>query len=122
MGALRVDNDVRSPWRARQQVRTALAGWPPDLIDSACLATSELVTNALMHGGGVVGADLDLHDDLVRVSVIDRNATTPQPQSPDLLAPGGRGLMLVAAFADRWGVTPLTDGQGAKQVWFEIGR
>ncbi|MEV8126748.1 ATP-binding protein [Streptomyces sp. NPDC085944] len=42
----------------------------------------------------------------------------PVPGAADALGEGGRGLPIVAAVADRWGVTPYADGRG-KTVWFE---
>ena len=55
----------------------------------------------------------------LRVAVADEDPTVPAPQPIDLEAERGRGLMLVAALASRWG-TALT-GRG-KSVWFELDR
>jgi hypothetical protein len=52
------------------------------------------------------------------VSVEDANPTLPEPGEPvDLGAEGGRGLRIVAALAQRWGVD--TTGTG-KVIWFEL--
>jgi hypothetical protein len=53
------------------------------------------------------------------VEVADRCPNLPAvPETRDLLAEGGRGLLLVAAATDRWGGMPHLDGRG-KTVWFE---
>ncbi|WP_413756998.1 ATP-binding protein [Streptomyces sp. MMBL 11-3] len=57
----------------------------------------------------------------VRVEVADgspRLPVTPTDPSPD--AEGGRGLVILGAVADKWGVEPRA-GCG-KTVWFECGR
>jgi anti-sigma regulatory factor (Ser/Thr protein kinase) len=92
-----------------------------DACDAAALLTTELVMNALEHGGGHAVLDAELVDDTLRVSVTDDDPVFPQPQ-PALEAldnERGRGLFLVAALASRWGSRPL--GQG-KAVWFELDR
>ncbi|MFI5755051.1 ATP-binding protein [Streptomyces sp. NPDC051569] len=88
----------------------------------------ELVANAVTHGR-TPGRDFELRLSLtaaaVRIEVID---TRPDrfPRVPRVMPPpsadatGGRGLLLVAAFADRWGWTvrdPYT-----KTVWAEVDR
>ncbi|MFD9024559.1 hypothetical protein [Streptomyces parvulus] len=47
-----------------------------------------------------------------------RALVLPVPTAADTLGEGGRGLVIVAAVTDRWGVTPYADGRG-KTVWFE---
>ena len=91
-------------------------GCPDDAIDAAVLCTSELATNALLHGDGDIGVDIDLTD-RARVAVWDRNHEMPVLQRPDPSDDGGRGLLLVSMFADTWG---FERGDGGKHVWFEI--
>ncbi|MGW2053676.1 ATP-binding protein [Streptomyces sp. NPDC001840] len=62
--------------------------------------------------------------DAPRVEVTDRAPGVPYVEQPssgeepvDELAEGGRGLLLVEAVTDRWGVTPQKSG--GKTVWFE---
>ncbi|CAM5556798.1 hypothetical protein STENM327S_08109 [Streptomyces tendae] len=54
----------------------------------------------------------------VRVEVADDCPEPPVPGAADALGEGGRGLLIVAAVTDRWGVTPYPDGRG-KTVWSE---
>ncbi|WP_254711576.1 ATP-binding protein [Streptomyces sp. TRM64462] len=89
-----------------------------DPADTAELLTSELVTNALIHTehGAVVTALLG--PSTLRVEVRDFVAELPDPYTP-VTDDGthGRGLLLVQALADAWGVQ--AQGVG-KVVWFEL--
>ncbi len=55
----------------------------------------------------------------VTVSVEDAGPGRPTLQSPAPTHPSGRGLRIVDALADSWGVTPRPDGNG-KRVWFTL--
>lgn len=104
---------------ARAQVLHALT---PELdaerLETVRLLISELVTNAVRHGGR--GEPVELHarwNSCVRVEVVDRGTGfQPTPRSAPLDEPGGFGLFLVGTLADRWGVT--TDH--CTTVWFEL--
>ncbi|NGO69829.1 ATP-binding protein [Streptomyces boncukensis] len=109
--------------RARAFVLRALVEWG---VDARCgdvlLCVSELATNALVHGvppGRGFRLHLLLHGDgVLRVEVHDSGdgevrAPLPAP-GPD--AESGRGLLLVSALADKWGVGSRSLG---KIVWFE---
>ena len=48
----------------------------------------------------------------------DRSSVWPRRRTPGEAATSGRGLLLVDAVADRWGVEPRGDG---KAVWCEFG-
>ena len=85
--------------------------------DKAALLTSELVTNAVIHARTPVHVGVGWDGPRVQVHVADRSHKTPQPRPLRRAEPDGRGLMLVAAMAQRWGVEPLT---GGKVVWFEL--
>lgn len=114
------DHDPHASRHARQHL-DPLFDDPDDVIANAVrLATSEMVTNVIQHtdGGGEMRAWDPRPDVPFRVEVQDGD-TTP-PQIPDQLPPvGGRGVAIVAAVADDWGVEPTTDG---KFVWAEFDR
>ncbi|MCZ9344424.1 ATP-binding protein [Streptomyces sp. TRM76130] len=91
--------------------------------DTVTLVVAELAANAVLHGC-VPGRDFELRMTydrivgLVRVEVSDTHPALPDPAAlPPADADGGRGLLLVAAVADRWGVAGRT-GPG-KTVWAE---
>ncbi|MCC5033884.1 ATP-binding protein [Streptomyces sp. WAC 00631] len=96
-----------------------------DAHDAVTLVVAELCANAVRHGC-VPGRDFRLGMALrpggVRVEVTDTRAERlPMPARPgerDADAESGRGLLLVAALADRWGWAPRSDGPG-KTVWAE---
>jgi anti-sigma regulatory factor (Ser/Thr protein kinase) len=114
--------DRQSVPAARKFVRWALIDW--DLIegfraDDVLLCVSELSTNALVHGvppGRGFRLYLRYDGAVLRVEVHD-----PGPGIPQVVHTaddeGGRGLLLVAAVADEWGVGERRPG---KVVWCEF--
>lgn len=93
----------------------------PDTIETALLLVSELVTNAVTHGGGRPVLDIHVGPDRLHVSVTDQDSTTPHVHRDNpLLAEGGRGMFLVETLASRWGVRPREPS--GKTVWFELDR
>lgn len=90
------------------------------------LLVSELVTNALVHGGSAAAVEVQRRDDVIRVTVRDANGSRlPQLRTPGPQEEGGRGLRLVSALTDRWGVGSDGDGVGdgdgdGKVVWFAL--
>ncbi|MFJ3975425.1 SpoIIE family protein phosphatase [Streptomyces sp. NPDC090021] len=115
----------RSVAAARAFVRDTLQGWGfADIVDDAVVLTSELVTNAVVHAGTRAEVLCLRTEDGVRVEIADRY---PERELP-LRHPGerpyadpdresGRGLMLCAALATRWGVEYTGTH---KHVWFRL--
>lgn len=89
----------------------------PECAQLAVLATSEVVTNALVHGRGAVGLHVSAGPVQVRVEVGDDNPRHPDVRPLDEQAEGGRGMMIVEAVSSAWGVLDTPDG---KVVWFEV--
>jgi anti-sigma regulatory factor (Ser/Thr protein kinase) len=117
---IRLEPSGRAPGQARRKVREVLADIvPDDLTDTAELLVSELVTNAITHGSGIVTLSIDCSDDSLAVTVSDDEPTEPQLQPESLMALGGRGLRMIEALASSWGVKPHKDGPG-KDVWFRL--
>lgn len=85
------------------------------LVDGVTLAVSELVTNAVMHAQTTMQLTLALADGRLRVAVRDYSPALPVRSDPGPASTGGRGLMLVQALAEAWGVDPHEQG---KTVWF----
>lgn len=100
--------------------------------DTVELVVAELSANAAVHGC-VPGRDFELrlgYDRAARVIRVEVSDTHPQrptanmantantANTPAVLADGGRGLLIVAAVATRWGVSDRV-GPG-KTVWAEL--
>lgn len=79
--------------------------------------TSEIVTNAVLHGRTSFTVAVTKSASRIRVAVGDRNVQPVLPKTYGPTSPTGRGLHIVEAMADRWGIDTGTDG---KTVWFEI--
>jgi anti-sigma regulatory factor (Ser/Thr protein kinase) len=94
----------------------------PQMCLDARLVVSELVANAVRHGGAERSwVELRLEDagPALRGSVRHPGAGFVPPATPSAeMVRGGRGLLLVAALTSAWGVT-VGDGT---TVWFEIER
>lgn len=100
---------------ARRFLRHELDAWDAnDLEPAASLVLSELTTNSLIHARSSFVVELTLTDQQLRLAVRDSSTRLPvaKPHSPD--AATGRGLRIVAAFADAWGTEASSDG---KTVW-----
>jgi anti-sigma regulatory factor (Ser/Thr protein kinase) len=101
---------------AREFVRRSVGSAEVDA-GVAVLLASELATNAIVHTGRSFDVWVDVIPAGVWVAVEDRSPTLPAPRRPPPLGLGGRGLAMVAALADRWGVARTC---GGKQVWFRV--
>ncbi|GAA3799706.1 ATP-binding protein [Streptomyces chiangmaiensis] len=111
----------RSVPAARRFAHETLTGW--GLAEAGCrddvlLCVSELATNALVHGvppGRHFRVFLRYDRAVLRVEVHDSGPGVPRVL--DEADEGGRGLLLVAALADKWGVGERELG---KVVWCEF--
>lgn len=115
--------------RARQITRAKLADWhvDPDVAATVELVVSELVTNALQASAGltaaeILGVGLRVVDrgPRILIEVNDSAPVSPAIQQPDDDALHGRGLVLVAAFAEDWGWYPLSGAR--KVVWAKVAK
>ena len=114
--------------RARDWVTSVLREIGRDeLTESARLAVSELVTNAILHAEPPMTVHVRGTVEHPRVEVTDQSLVPPQRQQTHLLVDldddhswttMGRGLDLVASYSDRWGADISPNGMG-KVVWFE---
>ncbi|MDQ0956010.1 hypothetical protein QFZ24_010019 [Streptomyces phaeochromogenes] len=101
------ETDRAWPLRVRRIIGARLRHWGrPDLAESAELLATELVTNALKHGRGDVGVRIYPRADRLRIEVRDGSHECPVPRTATLDNEDGRGLLLVIAIAEDWGVSP----------------
>ncbi len=118
-----VTGGPRAPACARQKLATGLAGRiDPGTAHSANLLVSELVTNAVIHGGVDVGGRIRVAAALEDRSLLATvchpgGGFVPPPDTPDLETPGGLGLYLVDELSESWGI----ETNGDTCVWFVLG-
>ena len=108
-----------TPALARDQVERHIPPHLAALRQDAALVTTELVTNAVIHGRSVVDLDLYVDDDGICLSVADLGPGVPAIRVPDTTG-GGYGLHIVEKLATRWGHQAIHP-QG-KRVWAELAR
>jgi anti-sigma regulatory factor (Ser/Thr protein kinase) len=109
--------ELTSAHRARTLIRRPLKRWGlSELIFSAELLVSELVTNAVRYAQGQIGLRLVLEGGLV-IEVLDDSAALPRLRHPDDQDERGRGLQVVSQIAQRWGARRAVSG---KIVWCEL--
>ena len=102
---------------ARRFVAAVLTDEFADMRDTACLLTSELVTNAVIHARTDVEVRVLRFDARLRIQVHDGNTRLPAPALIPDDATTGRGLLMVQVLASSWGVE---HAGGGKVVWFEL--
>jgi anti-sigma regulatory factor (Ser/Thr protein kinase) len=107
---------------ARRSVTSIEAGLPLQVRHRVALVLSELIANAVQHGGAGPGQEVEVRlastPNRLRVEVVDPGwgdvDPPPRIQHPD----GGFGLLLVAHLSDDWG-REATD-TGGSLAWFEL--
>ncbi|MDO0916909.1 SpoIIE family protein phosphatase [Streptomyces sp. DT2A-34] len=79
------------------------------------LVVSELVTNAIRYATGPIRLRL-IRERALICEVFDGGATAPHLRHPRTTDEGGRGLLLVSQFTQRWGTRFVPEG---KIIWAE---
>jgi anti-sigma regulatory factor (Ser/Thr protein kinase) len=123
-------HDMSYTLRARPQApaeaRRALVGLtlPKTTRENLALLVSELVTNSVRHAGqpadAPIGVQVNNGSASVRLAVHDGGHGFPFPAQEVPVAPlvaGGRGLAIVAALSETWGVDSNPDGC---TVWCQL--
>ncbi|MGZ4124398.1 MAG: ATP-binding protein [Actinomycetota bacterium] len=121
---LHLPSEAIAPALARAGVRSAVTGIPDRLVADLELLVTEVVTNAVRHGGRRPTDEIVVRlwaNDCVHVEVVDSGSPFERPAGPDRLAPSasGWGLFLLDRLTSAWGVE--AEGNG-KKVWFELDR
>ncbi|MFI6285036.1 ATP-binding protein [Streptomyces sp. NPDC051018] len=100
------DGDRLWPALMRRVVRAHMGLWGlGTLADTVELLMSELVTNALEHGHGAVGVRVWRTETRLWAEVRSAGPQTVVPREAGPYDESGRGLLLVSALADGWGVS-----------------
>lgn len=88
--------------------------------DEVMLVTSELVTNAVVHGSDPLEIHVEVDDCRLHLEVVDCGNEPPDPARimPASAARGGRGLPLVDCLTDQWGA--CRDPRGRTMVWADL--
>ncbi|WP_369377703.1 ATP-binding protein [Streptomyces sp. cg36] len=110
--------------KARHRMREQLlgSGVSEPVVDDAVLVLSELLSNACRHGRPLGPADMGDGDvraawridkaGRLTVEVTDGGGPTrPIPATPSVTARGGRGLNIISALAQDWGVRDSAAGE-----------
>jgi anti-sigma regulatory factor (Ser/Thr protein kinase) len=116
MSSRRFRSQPQSVAAVRRFVRDALKDQPPEIVDAAELMACELATNCVRHAH----TDFELAIDSqaqIRVEVRDTDRSRPMMRAPTPEEPSGRGLLIVDAMSDTWGIIPSSTG---KTVWFAL--
>ena len=108
--------EMRSVKQAREFVCVHLTEHElSHLLEDVRLVVSELATNAVLHARMTWKLSLSRSDGHVLLTVEDRSAFPLVPVQPEIWDTGGRGLLIVAALTQEWGVDTSTTDE--KSVW-----
>jgi anti-sigma regulatory factor (Ser/Thr protein kinase) len=116
---LALPRSQEAPRMARRRIAEWLtSAFEDSELHKTMLLTSELVTNAVMHGQGEIILRAYRDEDRVLVEVIDQGHGFERVlREEDFERVGGHGLSIVEAESSRWGIH-----EGTTHVWFEIER
>ncbi len=114
---LRLTGDATSVRDARQLIAEASSAFSQEVRDAAVLLVGEIVTNAVVHGGGWFLLEVDVAPTRIRVEVTDSTPGSPRVLRMTGEREHGRGMAIVDTLASAWGTEHLGSH---KVVWFEI--
>ncbi|WP_240509110.1 ATP-binding protein [Streptomyces agglomeratus] len=107
--------------QVRRIISAQLRYWHMDpLIDPAALGVTELLTNVHRHAepDKMCTVKIELLLDRLTVSVHDHDPRLPTVRAAGASETSGRGLALIEAVSESWGVRP--QGDAGKVVWFTL--
>jgi len=101
----------------RRFVTGVLDTWGmPELVETAALLTSELLTNSVLHARTDIVLTLSRHDDGVEIVVRDGSRAAPRRRRHTYDATTGRGLELLERLASSWEVSLDEDGKSVRFI------
>ena len=115
---LHLEHDLGAPARARRWLLEACRAWGcMDLAQDAALLVDELTTNVVLHACTDCLVEADFDGVALWASVGDEKPGDVRLEPSTIQAERGRGLMIVDALENAWGVSPTPTG---KSVWFAL--
>lgn len=116
----KLEASLASGAAARRFMEETLRRWScGEVLDVVNLLVSELVVNAVVHGGSETDVSVVLTPAALRVEVADHDERVPAPKEAGDWDTSGRGLSFVASMSRAWGVQRFP---GGKVIWFEVAR
>jgi anti-sigma regulatory factor (Ser/Thr protein kinase) len=116
-----IPRDPRILADIRRMVRQTLSTWQladaGDLTDDIVLATTEVLSNAVLYGVPPIQFKLRVSGETLCAEITDHGTGRPELMADGQDSEHGRGLTIVEALCDEWGVLPSQEGS-AKTVWF----
>jgi anti-sigma regulatory factor (Ser/Thr protein kinase) len=110
-----------APAAARAFARASGCADHPAQLDEALLLITELVTNSVRYSSPTLMLSIECLGSNLKVRVRDGSTALPQQRRARDDDEAGRGLALVEALSDAWGVERVSDEDGSgKAVWFEL--
>ncbi|MBK6012642.1 ATP-binding protein, partial [Streptomyces sp. MBT53] len=88
-----------------------------EMLETVELLASEVIANAVLYSAAPCDVAVTRTDERLRVEVTDTDPSLPSAVEAGPNDESGRGLLLVDALADAWGMQPQPPG---KTTWFEI--
>lgn len=116
-----IPTDPRTLGDVRNKIRRTLNTWrlddPAALADDIVLAITEVLSNAVLYGAPPIRLTVRLAGEILSAEVTDHGAGLPAHTPLDDESEHGRGLTIMAALSDEWGILP-DRLSGGKTVWF----
>jgi serine/threonine-protein kinase RsbW len=107
---------AQSVVEARKFVTDSIVHVPREVSDTLLVITSELASNCIRHGATMFEVRIDQLPDRILVEAEDDGDGEPVVRSPAPSETSGRGLQIVKALSDSWGVVRMSRSSG-KTVW-----
>ncbi len=114
---VRLSMDRNIPAQARRDADAVLGDIEPNTRYNFLLIVSELVSNAVLHSRSPRRLRVLREGSVLRAEVHDGSPEPPLVLTPSPYRPHGRGMFLIASFADDWGTEVTPTG---KVVWAEV--